>query len=105
MEYKYTDRTSGTGLVRTALPFIAAIAFSLIPSDNYIIPRQTSVSYGDYAETNTQSVMSSNSHLSEDEQVEILLSFASKLSENTKDLDMEIAQIISNDFWEMYDRF
>jgi hypothetical protein len=105
MEYKYIDVTGGTGLVKTALPVIAVFALSLIPNSNHIIPQQISVNYGKYAETNTQSVVSSNSRTGENEQAEILFSFASRLAENTKDLDVDIAQIISNDFWEMYDRF
>jgi len=99
MEYKYSN---GTGLVKTAL---TVFAISLMPSGNHVIPQQVSVNYGDYAETNTQSVISSHSRISENEQAEILFSFASRLAENTKDLDVDIAQIISNDFWEMYDRF
>jgi len=105
MEYNYIDRTGGTGLVKTALPFIAMFALSLMPNNNHIIPQQISVNYGEYAETNTQSVVSSHSRMSENEQAEILFSFANKLAENTKDLDVDIAQIISDDFWEMYDRF
>ncbi|MGI8495537.1 MAG: hypothetical protein ACR2L1_09540 [Pyrinomonadaceae bacterium] len=103
MEYKYIDLTDGTGLVKTALPFIAVFALSLMPSTNHIIPQQIATNYGEYAENNTQSVVSSYSQMSENEQAEILLSFASKLAENTKDLDKDIAQIISDDFWEMYD--
>ncbi len=103
MEYKYIDGTGGTGLVKTALPFLAVFALNLMPSNNHIIPQQVSANYGEYAETNTQSVISSNSQTSENEQAEILFSFASRLAENTKDLDVDIAQIISNDFWEMYD--
>jgi hypothetical protein len=103
MEYNYIDVTGGTGLVKTALPVIAVFALSLIPNSNHIIPQQISVNYGEYAETNTQSVVSSNSRTGENEQAEILFSFASRLAENTKDLDVDIAQIISNDFWEMYD--
>jgi hypothetical protein len=103
MEYKYIDMTGGTGLVKTALPFIAVFALSIIPNSNHNIPQQIATNYGEYAETNTQSVVNSNSRLGENEQAKILLSFASRLTENTKDLDKDIAQIISDDFWEMYD--
>ncbi len=34
-----------------------------------------------------------------------LRNYCNELLENTKDLDVDVAQIISNDFWEMYDRF
>ncbi len=105
MEYNYIDGTGGTVLVKTALPFVAVFALSLMPNSNHIIPQQISVNYEEYAETNTQSVIGSNSRMNENEQAEILFSFANKLAENTKDLDVDIAQIISNDFWEMYDRF
>lgn len=105
MEYKYIDMTGGTGLVKTALPFIAVFALSLVPNSNHIIPQQITTNYGEYAENNTHSVITSNSVMSEDEQAEVLLSFANKLVGNTKDLDVDIAQIVSNDFWEMYDRF
>ena len=101
MEYTYIDRASETGFVKTAL--MAVLAVSLMPSGNHTIPQQISVSHEKYAETNTQAVIESDSHISEKEQATILLSFASKLAENTKDLDKDIAQIISNDFWEMYD--
>ncbi len=103
MEYNYIDGTGGTGLVKTALPVIAVFALSLMPNSNHIIPQHISVNYGEYAETNTQSVVGSNSRTGENEQAEILFSFASRLAENIKDVDVEIAQIISNDFWEMYD--
>ena len=90
-------------MARTALPYIALFALSLMPSDNHTIPQQIAVSYGEYAENNLQPVIRFNSRMSEDEQAKILFSFASRLAENTKDLDVDIAQIISNDFWEMYD--
>ncbi len=105
MEYKYIDMTGGTGLVKAALPIIAVFALSLIPDSNHIIPQQNSINYGEYAEINTQAVVNSSVQMNENEQAEILLSFAAKLTENTKDLDVDIAQIISDDFWEMYDRF
>ena len=105
MEYTYNNNASGTGLVKNAIPWIAAIAVGLIPISNYEIPKQVSINYGDYSELNTHSVSEVKSQISENEQAEILNSFAIKLAENTKDLDNDIAQIISNDFWEMYDRF
>lgn len=105
MEYKYNNEASGTGLVKNAIPWIAAIAVSLIPSSNYEIPKQVSINYGDYSEFNTQSFINVKSQIDENGQSEVLFSFANKLAENTKDLDNDIAQIISNDFWEMYDRF
>lgn len=101
MEYTYIDRASETGFVKTAL--MTVLAVSLVPSGNHNIPQQTSVSFGEYAEMNTQAVVKSNSRISENEQSEILFSFATTLAENTKDLDNDIAQIISDDFWEMYD--
>lgn len=104
MEYEYFNKIDGTSLVKTGI-LMAAIATGLMPSSNYIIPQQTSVNYEEYTETGTQSVIVLNSKMREDEQVDILLSFADKLAQNTKDLDLEIAQIISDDFWEMYDRF
>ncbi|MGI8543326.1 MAG: hypothetical protein ACR2MD_07565 [Aridibacter sp.] len=101
MEYTYIDRASETGFVKTAL--MTVLAVSLVPSSNHFIPQQTSINYGEHAETNTQAVVESNSQISENEQAEILLSFANKLAKKTKDLDNDIAQIISDDFWEMYD--
>jgi len=97
MEYKYID---GTGLVKTALTMVA---LSLMPSGNHVIPQpqQVSANYGDYAETNNHLIISSNSRTSESEQAKILSSFANRLVENRKDVDEDVAQIISNDFWEM----
>lgn len=103
MEFEYIDKASGTGLVKSGLSLMAVLAVGLMPSSNHIIPQQNAVSYGEYAEMNTQTVINANSRISENEQAEILHSFASKLTENTKDLDKDIAQIISDDFWEMYD--
>lgn len=105
MTVEYIDKASGTGLVKSGLSLMAVLAVSLMPSTNHNIPQQIATNYGEYTENNTQSVVNSYSQMSENEQAEILLSFASKLAENTKDLDVDIAQIISNDFWEMYDRF
>jgi hypothetical protein len=102
---EYLDKTSATGLVRTAFPFIAAIAVSLMPSDNYPIKPQVSLNYGDYAKANTQSVINTNSQLSENEQAEILFEFANKLVGNIQDMDYEIAQITSNRFFDMYENF
>jgi len=104
MEYEYLGKVDGTNLVKTGI-LMAVIAAGVMPSANYSIPQQTSMNFEEYAETNTQSVIASNSRTKEDEQIKILLSFADKLAGNTKDLDIEVAQIISNDFWEMYDRF
>jgi hypothetical protein len=89
--------------VKTGIYSLAVLAVGLMPSTNHFIPKQTTVSYGEYAEMNTQTVIKSNSSINEKEQSEVLLSFAERLSENTIDLDKDIAQIISNDFWEMYD--
>lgn len=105
MEYTYIDRANETGLAKTGLSLIAFLAVGLMPSSNHLIPQQTLVNYEEYAEKSTQIVVESNSQVNATEQSEILLSFANKLAENTKDLDNDIAQIISNDFWEMYDRF
>ncbi len=102
MEHEYFNKSSATGLVKT-VAFMAVIAVSLIPRNNYQIPNQTSAGYEDYAKMETQSFKDVSLPKIEREQSKILLSFASKLIENTKDLDVEIAQIISNDFWEMYD--
>ena len=103
MKYNYIDATGGTGLVKTTLPFIAVFALSLMPNSNHYIPQQIITNYGEYAENNTQPVTNSNSQMSQNEQAEILLSSANKLAGNTKDLDNDISQIISNDFWEMSD--
>jgi len=82
---------------------MAAIVVSLVPNNNYEIPQSSAVNYGDYSEMETQFVIGLNSQINENKHAEILLSFASKLAENTKDINVEIAQIIINDFWEMYD--
>lgn len=108
MEYNYIDRTNETGFVNRIVfngGLMAMFAMSIVPNSNHIIPQQISVNYGEYSEMNTQSVVIIDSRIGENEKIEILLSFASKLAENTKDLDNDIAQIVSNDFWEMYDRF
>ena len=103
MEYKYIDKASETGLVKTGLSLIAVFGVSLMPNSNHLIPQQNSINYAEYAEANTQPVMISNSSTNENEQAKILLSFANKLAGNTKDLEVDIAQIISDNFWEMYD--
>ena len=106
MEYNYIDRTNETGVVSRIVfngGLMAMFAMSLVPINNYRIPQPIPVNFEKYGETNTQAVIESNSQINEYEQAEILLSFASRLAENTKDLDNDIAQIISNDFWEMYD--
>jgi len=102
MEYEYFSKSSATNLVKT-IAFMAASAVSLIPSCNYQIPNQTSAGYEDYAKIGTQPFADVELSKTEREKSEIFLSFTGKLIENTKDLDVEIAQIISDDFWEMYD--
>ncbi len=102
MEYEYFSKTSATNLVKT-IAFMAVSAVSLIPSSNYQIPNQTSTGYEDYAKMGTYTSADVSLRKTQREQAEILLSFADKLIENTRDLDVEIAQIINNDFWEMYD--
>lgn len=97
--------TKGTSLVKTALLIIPVITGSLVPSVNCEIPQQKTPIFEDYAQLEKQSTTAIVSKMAEKEQAEILLSFANKLAENTKDLDNDLAQIISDDFWEMYDRF
>ncbi len=101
MENNFCRTPSVTGLATTAVAFLA---FNLMPDIVHQIPEQEAA-YGQYANLENQKYVELSATKVENKQSEILLSFVSKLSANTKDLDTEIAQIISNDFWEMYDRF
>jgi len=101
MPQEYFNKSSATSLVTT----VAFLAVSLIPNSNYEIPDQTSTGYEDYAQMGKQTVANTSLRRIEEEQSGILLAFASKMVESTKDLDIDLAQIISDDFWEMYDRF
>jgi len=75
-----------------------------IPAEVYDLPSIPKEKYGAYASQNA-SIGSSSSLLSEHDQLEILTSFAQSLVLNTQNLDPIISQVISDDFWNMYERF
>jgi hypothetical protein len=98
--------SSGTGLAKLGPMLVASLAFSLVPSNNFDIPHSlSSFGYGDYTEMNPSITFAIENRDHEIEQLEILVSFATELSCNVKDLEPEIAKLLSKNLWDIYDRF
>ncbi len=100
MANPYFNLASSTA-VATA---ISLFTVGSVPAEVYELPPIPKEPYGAYAAQNA-SIGSSDSLLSEHEQAEILTSFAQSLVMNTKNLNPMVSQAISDDFWNMYERF
>lgn len=98
MARQYLNMASSTGLATA----VALLTIAAIPPEFYELPPIIKVPYGAYSEQNA-TVASSTAMLSEIEKAEILTSFAKSLAENSRSLDPRVSQIISDDFWDMYE--
>lgn len=90
-----------TGLLRI-LPLFAA---TLLPAANYSIPQQDSSYNSDYTNVGNQYYRLAEPLSEEQQQIQIIQTFAVNLLRNTKDMDADIARITSEQFWKMYEPF
>lgn len=90
-----------TGLL-CILPLVAA---TLIPSTIYPPPQQESAYNREYANVGNQYYRLAEPLLEEQQQMQIIQTFAVNMLRNTKDMDADIARITSEQFWEMYEPF
>ncbi len=90
-----------TGLLRV-LPLFAA---TLLPAANYSIPQQESSYNREYTNVGNQYYRLAEALSEEQQQIQIIQTFAVNLLKNTKDMDADIARITSEQFWEMYEPF
>lgn len=96
---------NGTGLAKVAPILFASVAL-LVPSNNFEIPlSMNSFDYGDYRDMNPTSSFRRETADIEIVQLKGLASLASELSSDMKDLDPEMAKILSDNIWDIYDRF
>lgn len=96
---------NGTGLAKLAPILFASVAL-LVPSNNFDIPRSVnSFDYGDYRDMNPTSSFGFQPNENEILHLQILASFATGLSKSMMELDSEMATILSNNLWDIYDRF
>lgn len=90
-----------TGLLCT-LPLFAA---TILPITNYPVPQQGGSYNMDYANVGNQYYRLAEPPSKEQQQMQIIQTFAVNLLKNTKDMDADIARITSEQFWEMYEPF
>ncbi|MGI8655745.1 MAG: hypothetical protein ACR2LC_11055 [Pyrinomonadaceae bacterium] len=90
-----------TGLLRV-LPLLAV---TLLPAANYTVHQQESGYNRAYTNVGNQYYRLADPLSEEQQQMQIIQTFAANLLENTKDVDADIARITSEQFWEMYEPF
>jgi len=90
-----------TGLL-CILPLFAA---TLLPTANYHIPQQERGYNREYTNVGNQYYRLAEPLSEEQQQMQIIQTFAVNLLSNTKDMDADIARITSEQFWEMYEPF
>lgn len=90
-----------TGLLRI-LPLFAV---TLLPVANYPVPQQDSSYNREYTNMGSQYYRPAAALSEEQQQMQVIQTFAVNLLKNTKDMDADIAKITSEQFWEMYEPF
>lgn len=99
MEQQYFNSLSATGLATT----VAFLAVSLVPSTIHVIQPEKTNSYEQYIKSKISNY--DYAHTSKDKESKVLVSFAQRLFENSKDDDSEIAKVTSDGFWEFHENF
>lgn len=98
MTSKYINRAQPTALASA----VAFIAFTNISVDLFEMPSLELAKGGSYTARNS---MLGSGYLSDAERLNVLTSFAKNLLENSMNLEPDVAQILNDNFWEIYDRF